>query len=107
MVRLNFQIEKLLGHATNVGDIMKSGPSFCIKLSKGLKSHFWSQVFSSAALIIDCFVFKHPEKLVNSSFWYNPMLKKSNKVLVPSNFPKLNGVISYLGDFFTLPVLTL
>ena len=97
---LETQLKNALGYDISVSKLLTYGPSLCLKLSKTLKNKFWSQVLSSVAELYNSLCFKHPEKLTNSSIWYNPFLKKGKKVLTPSDYPDLSNVVTYLGDFF-------
>ena len=46
------------------------------------------------------FIFTHSEKLTYSPLWYNPWIKRNNRVIKPADFPELANTISCLADLF-------
>merc|ERR1719320_2317538 len=55
----------------------KLTPTFCInEISKKLKNIFWRQVLASTPFMAEGSIFHNPEKFINTSFWYNPIIKR-------------------------------
>ena len=81
-------------------ELLQLGPALLCNMGKKLKNKFWQQVLFSAMNITEGAIFSHPEKLSTSSFWYNPFIRRNNKVIRHNDFVELNNSISTLSDFF-------
>ena len=84
---------------TTGSDLLQLGTSNLNKLSKSIKNPFWKQVFVSAVPIAEGSMFCNPEKFLDTSFWFNPFVKRAN-VIKYNDFPELANKIITLGDFF-------
>ena len=80
--------------------LLQLGPSLLHNMSKKIKNKFWQQVLSSAQKISEGAIFTFPEKIGHSSFWYNHLIKRNNRVIAPNNFPVISSSVSTLSDFF-------
>ena len=65
------------------------GPSLLSKIGKALKSKFWEQVLQSTIKMSEGITFCNPENLLFSSFWYNPFIRRNNKVISYDVSPEL------------------
>ena len=84
---------------TTGSDLLQLGTSNLNKLSKSIKNPFWKQVFASTVPIAEGSMFCNPEKFLDTSFWFNPFVKRAN-VIKYNDFPELANKIITLGDFF-------
>ena len=94
------QISQLLGQQTTPCQLFELGPTKLCHLSKSLKNKFWAQVLQTTVPLIEGEIFCRPEKLVLSSVWHNPLIRRNNKVLRPEDFPEIAKKISTLSSFY-------
>ena len=80
--------------------LLELGPCLVLKIAKSLKNKFWAQVLSTTIKMAECAVFCNPEKMIYSSFWYNPIIRRNNKVVKYSDFPEIQNKIVTLSDFY-------
>ena len=73
--------------------LLELGPCLVLKIAKSLKNKFWAQVLSTTIKMAECAVFCNPEKMIYSSFWYNPIIRRNNKVVKYSDFPEIQNKI--------------
>jgi hypothetical protein len=94
--------EILISSGTNYNpcELLKLGPSLLCQIGKKLGNKFWGQVLISTVNISEGFIFTHPEKLIFSSFWYNPWVRRNNRVIKQTDFPEIANIISCVADFF-------
>jgi hypothetical protein len=88
------------GTQYNPCDLLKQGPSLLCQIGKKLSNKFWYQVLSSTVNMSEGFIFSHPEKLTFTSFWYNPYIRRNNRVVKPTDFPEISNIITHVADFF-------
>ena len=84
----------------NPSQLLQLGPSLLHSMSKKITNKFWQQVLISAQKVAEGAIFTFPEKIGYSSFWYNPHIRRNNKVVTPANFPLISNSVSTLSDFF-------
>ena len=94
------EISRAQNQSLSTTQLLQLGPSLLLNISKKIKNIFWKQVLLSAVNMTEGAIFTFPEKIGNSSFWYNPFIKRNNKFLVPGNFPQIAGSVNTLSDFF-------
>ena len=80
--------------------MLHDGPSKLNQYAKLIKNNFWKEVLMSAAPMLEGAIFSFPEKFLLSPFWENPLIKRSNKVIKPNNFPSIANKVTKVGDFF-------
>ena len=80
--------------------LLQLGPSMLHNMSRKIRNKFWEQVLSSAQKVSEGAIFTFPEKIGHSSFWYNHLIKRNNRVIAPNNFPVIASSVSTLSDFF-------
>ena len=97
---LSEQIFNTYGTRFSPCDLLELGPALLCQIGKKLQNKFWSQVLSTTIQVSEGFIFNSPEKLTNSSFWYNPMIKRNNKIVKPADFREISGSVKTLADFF-------
>ena len=92
----------LISHGTlyHPCELLTLGPALLAQIGKKLKNKFWCQVLNSTVNMAEGFIFSHPEKLTFSSLWYNPWIRRNNRVIKPADFPELANTISCLADLF-------
>ena len=89
------QIFNSCGIFYNPSDLLILGPTLLTQIGKKLKNKFWNQVLTSTIDIHGGYVFCFPEKLTFSSFWHNPLIKRNNRVVKPTDFPEIVGKITF------------
>ena len=94
------QIAKINNRPMNPSHLLQLGPSLLNNIAKKIKNKFWQQVLFSAEKIANGAIFTFPEKIGTASFWHNPLIKRNNKVIAPTNFPEIASVVSTVSDFF-------
>ena len=80
-------------------DLLQFGASKLNEISKSIKNPFWKQVLAAATPIVEGSGFCNPEKLLDSPFWFNPLVKRAN-VVKYNDFPEISTKINTLADFF-------
>ena len=94
------QISKIHQSRVSPSEILQFGPSYLCKIGKKVKNKFWSEVLASTVHISEGQTFYSPEKILFGSFWYNPNIKRNNKIIRFEDFPKLANKINVLADFY-------
>ena len=94
------QVAKIHNNPLNPSQLLELGPTLLNNISKKISNKFWQQVLSSTIKISEGAIFSFPEKLGASSFWYNPFIRRNNKVVIPAIFPEIAGHVTTLSDFF-------
>ena len=94
------KLSSIYNQPLDPSQLLQLGPAMLHNMSKKLTNTFWQQVLMSAQKIAEGAIFTFPEKVGCSSFWHNPIIKRNNKVLAPTNFPVIAGSVSTISDFF-------
>ena len=94
------KLSSIYNQPLNPSQLLQLGPAMLHNMSKKLTNKFWQQVLMSAQKIAEGAIFTFPEKVGSSSFWHNPIIKRNNRVLAPTNFPVIAGSVSTISDFF-------
>ena len=94
------QISIIHGSKVTASQLLQFGPSYLCKLGKKLKNKFWSQTLTSTVQVSEGEAFCNPERLMFSSFWHNPLIRRNNKIIRYEDFPELKNVITTLSDFY-------
>ena len=95
---LQQQINIQTGTVVNIPDLFKLGPVYLSQIGRNLKNSFWRETFKAISRLTDCYLYSFPERITNSSFWYNPLIRRNNKVLKPAEFPEIMNVVFSVGD---------
>ena len=93
------EISTILNNNISVSDLVQLGVAKLNDISKKIKNNFWKQVLISTVSVVDGFVFYRPEKFLNSSFWYNPLIKR-NTIVKYNHFPEISNKITSVAEFF-------
>ena len=94
------EVSTIRNEYTSSSDLLQLGQSYLNEISKSIKNPFWKQVLNSVALVLEGSAFCSPQKLIDFSFWHNPLVKRA-RVIKYNDFPELKGKISTIADFFT------
>ena len=94
------QISIISGQEISIGKLLQLGPSLLGKIGKSMKNKFWEQVLRSTIKMSEGMTFCSPENLLYSSFWYNPSIRRNNKVISYDVYPEIRTKVTYLADFF-------
>ena len=97
---LSEQIHISLGAEFDPHQLLTLGPAFLCQIGKKLKNKFWNQTLTSVINVFKGIIFCSPEKLTQSTFWNNPLIRRNNKVIKPADFPEIVEKVVFLGDFF-------
>ena len=92
-------ISTVLNRTTTVTEVLQMGTAKIHDLSKNIKNLFWRQVLNSVGPVVEGSIFCSPGKLIDSSFWHNPFIKRST-IIKYANFPEISDKIRTLADFF-------
>ena len=93
------EISNIMGKNTTISDLLQLGVTKLSEISKNIKNPFWKQVLVSISLVTEGSAFCYPEKILDHSFWHNPLVKRA-KIIKYSDFPELKNKINTLADFF-------
>ena len=94
------QISNIQGEILAPCQLLQLGPCLLSKIGKSLKMKFWSQVLQSSIKMYEGAAFCNPEMIISNSFFYNPIIRRNNKVIKYEDFPELKNKI-----FFTRKLL--
>ena len=94
-------ISKISGEAIDMSKLFEMGPSKFSHIGKKLKNCFWKEVFMTEAPTLQGALFCHPEKILLTSFWDNPLIVR-NRPIKRNDFPEIAQKITYFQDFFKI-----
>ena len=94
------QVSKIQNKNTSASQLLELGPCLISKIAKSLKNKFWVQVLQSTIKMAEGAVFCKPEMTLFSSFWYNPFIRRNNKIVKYEDFPEIKNKIVTLSDFY-------
>ena len=83
------QINLQLEYDTSLPEIFQFGPAYLDVIGKNLKNKFWKETFKSITKVTEGYLFRYPERFTHSSFWYNPLIRRNNKIIKPHDFPEI------------------
>ena len=69
-------------------DLLQLGACKINEISKKISNLFWQQVLGTVCPMVEGFLFCNPEKITDSTFWYNPLIKRNN-VVKYNHFPEI------------------
>ena len=81
-------ISKILNRKVSACDLLQLGSSKLVEISKQLKNPFWKQALHSATVVTEGAAFCYPEKIIDSPFFYNPLVIR-NRAVKPADFPEI------------------
>lgn len=94
------KLSDIYSKTLNPSQLLQLGPSLLHSMSKTINNKFWQQMLISAQKIAEGAIFTFPEKIAYTSFWYNPFIKRNNRIVTPANFPTIANYVSTVSDFF-------
>ena len=94
------QISNIKGEILAPCQLLQLGPCLLSKIGKSLKMKFWSQVLQTSIKMYEGAAFCNPEMIISNSFFYNPIIRRNNKVIKYEDFPELKNKICSLENFF-------
>ena len=94
------QVSIIRGQETDASNLLKLGPCLLSKIGKSLQNKFWEQVLQSTIKISEGMAFGNPGNLIYSSFWYNPTIRRNNKIIKYEDYPEIKTKIIFVADFF-------
>ena len=97
---LRQQISKIHKKDLSVSQLLELGPCLLGKIGKSLKNIFWGQVLQSTIKIVEGGAFCKPETIIFNTFWYNPLIRRNNKVIKYDDFSEIKDKIVTLSDFY-------
>ena len=92
-------VSRLLGKKTDAFGLMQHGCCVINDISKRISNPFWKQVLGTALPVMQGSIFTHPEKILFSPLFMNPLILR-NKPVRPKDFPELAEKIDLLADLF-------
>ena len=78
-------VSRLLKSKTNASGLMQHGCCSINDISKKIRNPFWKQVLRTALPVMQGFIFTHPEKILSSPLFMNPLILR-NKPVRPTDF---------------------
>ena len=97
---LLLQISKIQRENLSASQLLELGPCLLGKIGKSLKNQFWAQVLLSTIKMVEGGAFCKPEMMIFYPFWYNPLIRRNNKVVKFEDFPEIRDKIGTLSDFY-------
>ena len=94
------QISHLQGENISAGQLLQLGPCLLAKIGKSLKNKFWGQVLQSTIKMSEGAAYCKPEMIIFGSFWFNPLIRRNNKVIKYTDFPEIKTTIVSLANFY-------
>ena len=96
---IQHQINVQLGYEISLPEILELGPSLIEAIGKNMKNKFWKETFQSITTVTNAYLYRYPERFTRSSFWYNPLIKRNNKIIKLNDFPEISKKVCCVGDF--------
>ena len=92
-------VNEITGEIIDINTLLEMGPTKIQSIGKKINNKFWKEVFGTVVSIIQGAIFCHPEKILLTSFWNNPLVTK-NRPIKESDFPNISQHFKYFQDFF-------
>ena len=92
-------MQKITGEVTTMNTLFEMGPAKFSFIGKKMGNRFWKEIFLTVGPIMQGAIFCHPEKILISTFWDNPLIVR-NKAIKKTDFPEISPKITYFQDFF-------